>query len=213
MTEVDGRPSAEPLDTEEAAERRAAIGPVTSRRAGLVVGALAAGIIAVVGIWTLVGNEPSEPRETVRPSRYVVELDAETGQERQQIAYPSPGRPEIARFARRWRSARGASGSRTPPPMCPPSLRVDPRHGEMRRVVVTTSLATFTFSIATAFDAVWVATDELARINPATEEVRPVLRIPMPAGATARPRSRPTVRSSGSGRATASSCGSTPAAR
>ena len=52
----------------------------------------------------------------------------------------------------------------------------------MRRVVVRTSQGTFNFSIDTAFDAVWVATVKLIHINPATEEVRPILRIPLPVG-------------------------------
>ena len=184
VAEVDGRPSAEPLDTEEAAERRAAIAPMTSRRAGLVVGGLAAGVIALLGIWTLLGNEPNEPRETVLPARYVVELDAGTGEERQQIAYPTPGRPELARLGTAMVAGQGAVWIEDPASYTPTVLRVDPRHGEMRRVSVRTSLGTFTFSIDTAFDAVWVATDRLIRINPATEEVRPVQRIPLPVGGT-----------------------------
>ena len=181
VTEVDGRPSAEPLDAEEAAERRAGVGPVTSRRAGLLVGGLAAAVVAVVGIWMLAGNDPSEPRGGL-PSRYVVELDAETGEERQQIAYPNPGRPETARLGTAIAAGQGGIWIEDPTSFTPTVLRVDPRHGEMRRVVVRTSQGTFDFSIDTAFDAVWVATDRLIRINPATEEVRPILRIPLPVG-------------------------------
>ena len=130
----------------------------------------------------LVGNEPSEPRETVLPSRYVVELDAETGEERQEIAYPNPGRPEIARLGTAIAAGQGGIWIEDPTSYTPTVLRVEPRHGEMRRVVVRTSQGTFNFSIDTAFDAVWVATDRLIRINPATEEVRPILRIPLPVG-------------------------------
>ena len=182
MAEVDGRPSAEPLDADEAAERRAAIGPVTSRRAGLLVGGLAVVVVVVVGIWMLAENEPSEPRETALPSRYVVELDAETGEERQVIAYPNPGRPEVARLGTAIAVGQGAIWIGDSTAYAPTVQRVDPRHGEMRPVVVRTSLGTFNLSIDTAFDAVWVASDRLIRINPATDEVRPVLQIPLPIG-------------------------------
>ncbi|HEX5937975.1 MAG TPA: adenylate/guanylate cyclase domain-containing protein [Actinomycetota bacterium] len=183
VTEVDGRSLPEPADTEEAAERRRAVMPAGSRRAGLVAGGLAAAVVAlVVVIWTLAGNDPSEPREPALPSRYVVELDADTGDELQRIPYPDPGRPELARLGTAIAAGQGGIWIEDPTAYAPTVLRVDPRHGEMRRVVVRTSLGTFNLAIDTAFDAVWVATDQLIRINPATEEVRPVARIPLPVG-------------------------------
>lgn len=185
VAEVDGRPWAEPLDTEQAAERRAAIAPMTSRRAGLVIGGLAAAVVAlVVGVWVLSGEEEVRSREPATPSRFVVEFDADTGDERQRVTYPDPGRPELARLGTAMVAGQGAVWIEDPASYTPTVLRVDPRHGEMRRVSVRTSLGTFTFSIDTGFDAVWVATDRLIRINPATEEVRPVLRIPLPVGGT-----------------------------
>ena len=69
VNEVDGRRSPEPLDRQEAADRRAAIVPGTSRRAGLVVGGLAAAVVAVVAIWALAGNGPTAPREPAVPAR------------------------------------------------------------------------------------------------------------------------------------------------
>ena len=54
VKDVDGLELAEPLDVEQAAERRRVIVPATSRRAGLAAGALAAVVVAaVVGIWAL----------------------------------------------------------------------------------------------------------------------------------------------------------------
>jgi class 3 adenylate cyclase/streptogramin lyase len=183
VTEVDGRPPSEPLEAEQAAERRAAIAPATSQRAGLVVGGLAAAVLAFVGIWAL-ADDPPPPREPAVPTRYVVELDAATGQQRQLVVYPNPGRPEIARLGTAIAAGQGAVWIEDPTAYTPSVLRVDPRHGELRRVVVRTGPGSFNLAVETAFDAVWVATDQLIRINAATDEVRVVLRIPLPAGGT-----------------------------
>ncbi|HET9672333.1 MAG TPA: adenylate/guanylate cyclase domain-containing protein [Actinomycetota bacterium] len=182
VTEIDGRPPAEPPSAEEAAERRAAIAPATSRRAGLVVGGLAAVVVAVVAVWALVGDPPSGPREPAVPARYVVEFDADTADERQRIAYPNPGRPEIARFGTAIAAGQGAVWIEDATAYAPTVLRVDPRHGEIRRIVVRTGAGSFNLSVEAAFDAVWVASDQLIRINPATDEVRAILRIPLPIG-------------------------------
>src|SRR5918996_1619183 len=136
VSEVDGRPPPEPLDTQEAAERRAAIAPGTSRRAGLVVGGLAASVVAIVAIVVLAGNEPTGPSEPAVPARFVVELDAGTGEERLRIAYPNPGRPELARFGTEIAAGQGGVWIEDPTSYTPTVLRVDPRHGEMRRVAV-----------------------------------------------------------------------------
>ena len=186
VTEVDGRAPGEPLEAEVAAERRAEIVPATSRRAGIVVGGVAAAAVAVVlGVWTLAGDEPTEPRAPpLTPPRFVVEIEAETGDERQRITYPDPGRPEISRVAVSMAAGQGAVWIEDPTAYAPTVLRVDPRHAEIRRVVVRTGLGTFSLAIATAFDAVWVSSDRLIRINPATDEWRTVLRIPLPVGGT-----------------------------
>ena len=185
VIEVDGRAPTEPLDAEEAAERRAAIVPAASRRAGIVVGGLAAVAVAVVlAVWALAADEPTEPRPPLTPERFVVEIEAETGDEVQRIPYPDPGRPEISRFAVSMAAGQGAVWIEDPTAYIPSILRVDPRHGEIRRVVVRTGLGTFSLAIATAFDAVWVSSDRLIRINPATDEFRTVMRIPLPVGGT-----------------------------
>ncbi|MCD6023065.1 MAG: Adenylyl cyclase, partial [Actinomycetia bacterium] len=68
VTEVDGRTPAEPLGAEEAAERRASIVPATNRRAGIVVGGLAAAAVAVVvGVWAFAGDDPNPPGAPASP--------------------------------------------------------------------------------------------------------------------------------------------------
>jgi class 3 adenylate cyclase/streptogramin lyase len=181
VTEVDGRPVSQPLEAEEAGRRRAAIAPASSRRAGLVVGGLAAAVLAVVGILALAGDDPPA-REPAAPTRYVVELDAATGEQRQVVSYPNPGRPELSRLGTAIAAGQGAVWIEDPTAYTPTVLRVDPRHGEMRPVVVRTGAGSFNLAVEAAFDAVWVASDQLIRINPATDEVRPVLRIPLPIG-------------------------------
>jgi class 3 adenylate cyclase len=182
VTEVDGRAPPEPLGAEEAAERRAAIAPGTSRRAGLVVGGLAAAVVALVAIWALAGNgPPAGPREPALPARYVVEFDADTADERQLIAYPNPGRPERARFDTAIAAGQGAVWIEDPTAHVPTVLHVDPRVGEIRPVALRVP-GSFNLSIDTAFDAVWVASDQLIRINPATDEARAILRFPVPVG-------------------------------
>ena len=183
VTGVDGRPPAEPLGADEAAERRAAIAPAAGRRAGLVAGGLAAAVVvAVVGIWARAGDEPTAPRAPVTPQRFAVEFEAETGDERQRITLSDPGRPEISRFAVSMAAGQGAVWIEDPTAYAPTVLRVDPRHAEIRRVVVRSGLGTFSLAIATGFEAVWVSSDRLMRINPATDEFRTVLRIPLPVG-------------------------------
>jgi streptogramin lyase len=61
-------------------------------------------------------------------------------------------------------------------------LSVDPRHGEIRPVVVRKSLGVFTLSLATGFDAVWVSSDQLMKIIPVTHDVRVTLPIALPVG-------------------------------
>jgi class 3 adenylate cyclase len=182
VTAVDGRTPAEPLDPEDAAERREAIVPAARRRAGLVAGILAAAVAAAVGIWALTGNDPTGPREVPIPARFVVEFEAETGDERQLIGYPDPGRPEVARLTNSMVAGQGAVWIEDPGLAAPTVIRVDPVHAEIQRIVVRIGNPTFDLAIETAFESVWVSSDQLLRINPATSAFRTVLRIPLPAG-------------------------------
>src|SRR5919109_2258813 len=183
VTGVDGRPAAEPLDAIDAAERREAIVPATRRRAGLVGGILGAAVVVAVGIWVFARNGTTEPREAATPARFVVEFETETGDARQLIAYPDPGRGEISRFATSIAAGQGAVWIEDPTAFTPTIIRVDPFHAEIRRIVVRTGApSTFHLSVVTAFEAVWVSSDQLMRINPATYPSRAVLQIPFPRG-------------------------------
>jgi class 3 adenylate cyclase len=182
VTEVDGRGPLEPLRAHDAAERRRAILPAGRRRTGLVVGLLAAAAtVAIVGFWAMRSEAPTEPRGAAKPERFVVEFDAETGDERQLIAYPDPGRPELARFATAIVAGQGSVWIEDPTAYVATVFRLDPRHREIRRVVVGPTFS-FTLSLASGFDAIWVSADRLIRINPATDVPRTVLQIPVATG-------------------------------
>lgn len=182
VTDVDGRPPPPPLAAEEAAERRRAILPATRGRKGLVVGAIAVGAIAAAAIaWLLLrGDEPTALREGTVPTRSLVELDPETGRVRQQIVFQQPGRLELTPTSRAMVAGQGGVWVQQPTSFNAGLFHVDPRHDEAR--LLTVAGAGFSMSMESAFDSVWVTTDTLVRINPATEESRPVLRIPVPAG-------------------------------
>src|SRR5688572_13773061 len=106
VRDVDGVELAEPLGAEQAAERRRALVPATGRRAGPVAGAIVAALVAaVIGIWALARDDATPPDAA---SRFVVEFEASTGEERQRIPYPRQGRPETARFATSMVAGQGA---------------------------------------------------------------------------------------------------------
>jgi class 3 adenylate cyclase/streptogramin lyase len=177
VTEVDGRGLSAPLGAEEAAERRRAIVPAAGRRAGLVAGGLAAVVVAlVVGVWAFAGDEepPLEPRTALRS---VVELDPETGEIRQRIDFPDPGRPSRILGSYELIAGQGALWAEQQIDFAPGLFRVDPEHGEVQRVSLGGSGIYF-ISMVSAFDALWATTNRLVRVNPATDESRSIFRIP-----------------------------------
>jgi class 3 adenylate cyclase/streptogramin lyase len=182
VTDVDGRPPAPPLAAEEAAERRRAILPTTRGRKGLVVGAIAAAAVAATAIWFFTRADDTERLGTATPARFLVELDPVTGAQRQQIGFERSGLPEQFRQSHALVAGQGAVWAEAPNsnPVMATLFRVDPRHGEFSDLVV--SKGSISFSMVTAFDALWVATGSLIRVNPATYEPRPVLEIPFPTG-------------------------------
>jgi class 3 adenylate cyclase len=181
VIEVDGRAPAEPLGAGEAAERRAAIVPPTGRRAGLIVGGLAAAAVAVViGVWALAGDDPTRPREGATPAHVAVEFEAETGEEVQRIPHPDSGRPAISHYGTQMVAGQGGLWVEDVTASASTVIGVDPVHGDVERVVVRGDA--FTLSLASGFDAIWVSSDRLVRINPATYESRTVLQIPLPPG-------------------------------
>ena len=177
---VDGRAPPEPLGPEEAAERREAIVPAGSRRAGIIVGVLAAAAVAVIlGVWALAGDEPTAPRETETPLHFAAEFEAESGEEVQRIVYPDPGRPQITALGTQMVAGQGALWVEDSTAYVPTVLRVDPVHGDVERVIVRGNA--FSLSLAEGLDAIWVSSTRLLRINPGTREVRD-LEIPLPTG-------------------------------
>jgi streptogramin lyase len=146
----------------------------------MVVGAIVAAAVAATAIpWLLFrGDERTAPPEVTTPTRSLVELDPETGGVRQRIVFERPGRPERGPVGRAMIAGQGAVWVGQPTDFREAMFHVDPRHGEVRHLIVAGS--GFSFSLESAFDALWVATDRLVRINPATEEQRVVLRIPLP---------------------------------
>jgi class 3 adenylate cyclase/streptogramin lyase len=179
VTEADGRALPKPLAAEEAAERRVAIVPAADQRAGLLVGGFLAAVVAVVlGIWALAGADETPPRrETATASRFVVELDPETGQIGQRIDFPDVGRPETVLGSYELIAGQGALWAEQQLALTPALFRVDPEHGEVRRVRLPGS-GVYSISMVASFDALWATTDRLIRVNPATDEGRPVFRIP-----------------------------------
>jgi class 3 adenylate cyclase len=180
VTGVDGRTPPEPLAAEEAAERRETIVPPSRRWTGFVAGGIAAAVVATVAIVVLTAGETPQPSEPPTAFRFFVELDPETGSPRQRIEFTNPGRPEHFRQTTAMAAGQGAVWTEAPTAFRLTVIRVDPKHGEIRQVVVGNY--SFAFSVVTAFDAVWTASDRLERINPATLEHRLVIRIPFPQG-------------------------------
>jgi class 3 adenylate cyclase len=180
VTDVDGRPPPPPLAAEEATQRRRAILPATRGRKGLVVGAIAAAAVAAAAIWFFTRADDTERLGTATPALSLVELDPETGRVRQQIVFQQPGRLELTRTSRAMVAGQGGVWVQQPTSFNAGLFHVDPRHDEAR--LLTVAGGGSSMSMESAFDSVWVATDTLLRINPATEESRPVLRIPVPAG-------------------------------
>jgi class 3 adenylate cyclase/outer membrane protein assembly factor BamB len=178
VTEVDGRAPTQPLGAEEAAERRAAVVPASSRRAGLVAGAIAAvAVIAIAAIWALAGGDEPGPGEVATVARFVVELDPETGDVRRRIPFTDVGRPEHTLGSYELVAGQGSIWAEQQIGDVPAVFRVDPEHREVERVRLGGS-GVFFISMVSAFDALWATTDRLMRLNTSTDEARPVFRIP-----------------------------------
>jgi len=107
----------------------------------------------------------------------MVELDPETGEIRQRIDFEEPGRPATTIGNYDLVAGQGAIWAEQQIGQSPAIFRVDPEHGEVQRVSLGGSGVYF-ISMVTAFDALWATTNSLIRVNPATEEARPVFEIP-----------------------------------
>ena len=187
-----------PLDGAEAAARRSRIEPEARRRTGGVIVGIAAASVAAAAIWLLASGDAEERPEAATASRSVVELDPETGEVIQRIDFTDAGRPEETGQSYELVAGQGAVWAEEPANFGAAVFHVDPEHGEVGRVPIRPRPAHF-ISMVVAFDALWATTDQLVRVNPATDEARPVLAIPPPSLSGERA-SRPIGRTSGSAR-------------
>jgi class 3 adenylate cyclase/glutamine cyclotransferase len=179
VRDVDGVELSEPLGADEAAERRAAIAPPSRGRRGLLVGgiAAAAAVAVAVAVWAIAGGDGGERPPVGEASRSMVELDPETGEIRQRIDFEDPGRPATTIGSYDLVAGQGSIWAEQQIHQTPGVFRVDPEHGEVERVSLGGSGVYF-ISMVPAFDALWATTNRLIRVNPATDEARPVFRIP-----------------------------------
>jgi streptogramin lyase len=179
VTGLDGAVVMPPLDAEDAAERRREIFPGPNRRSRKAfLAAIAAAVIATAAIaWTVMSRgEPTE--ETSQPDQFLVELDPDSGTELQTIDIPLPRRPgEATPTGRTVAAGQGAVWILAPTNPDPTLIHVDPGHGDVREPIRLRF--SFSLSMVSAFDAVWVATaDRLISVHPGTDEIRQVLAIP-----------------------------------
>ncbi len=189
VTALDDKPVTPPLETEEAAERRREIfpGPRRRRRKAILAAVAAAAVVAAAVIaWTVMSDgEPPAP-EAPPPDQFLVELDPESGGALQTIDIPLPRRPgEATPTGRTVAAGQGAVWILAPTNPDPTLIHVDPGHGDVREPIRLKF--SFSLSMVSAFDAVWVATAErLISVHPGTDEVRPVLEIPTAGGGSGR---------------------------
>ncbi|HEX5936260.1 MAG TPA: adenylate/guanylate cyclase domain-containing protein [Actinomycetota bacterium] len=181
VTGLDGAPLATALEDEEAAARRRAIAPAARGRSRALIAGIAAAAVAAAAIWLLAaGGEEERPPAAALAPRFLVEFDPETGGQRQTIDFVDAGRPEEAPISYDLVAGEGAVWAQEPPNFGTAVHHVDPEDGEIERVPLTASSGAFFVSLVTAFDALWATTDQLIRVNPATDEARSVLAIPPP---------------------------------
>ena len=185
VTGLDGVPLAAPLEEEEAAERRAAIAPAPAPkgRTWAVVAGIASATVVAAAIWLLAagGEEEEPPPAAAKASRSVVELDLVTGEVLQPIDFVDAGRPPEINQTYELEAGEGAVWAESPANFGAPVFHVDPEHGEVEQVRLPFVVGTGFIAMVTAFDALWATTDQLIRVNPATDEARSILAIPPPA--------------------------------
>jgi class 3 adenylate cyclase/streptogramin lyase len=181
VTGLDGVMVTPPLATEEAAERRREIFPGPTRRSRkVIVAGIAAAILAAAAIaWTAMSRGEPPAREAVAPDQFLVELDPESGRALQTIDIPLPRRPgEATPTSRTVAAGQGAVWILAPTNPDPTLIHVDPGHGDVREPIGLKF--SFSLSMVSAFDTVWVATaDRLISVHPGTDEIRVVLEIPI----------------------------------
>jgi class 3 adenylate cyclase/streptogramin lyase len=177
VTDVDGRPPAPPLDEEEAAGRRREIFPAGRRRGPLIAGLAVGALAVIVGASLLLSGGQDEPRDESGPLHdSVARIEIETGKIRSPIFVGNRGNSASLNFIDH-PLAVGEGGVWLLRP--PALLHIDPIHQDVRPDKIEVALAA-SQSVVTGFDAVWILTGEaLFRVNPATDELHPFLRIPI----------------------------------
>jgi class 3 adenylate cyclase len=187
VASIDGAPLAEPLAAPDAAERRRDVPEPDRRPAWLLMGVIVAAAVAAAAIaWAIVSGEEPPVREAALPDQFVVELDPESGRALQRIETTLPRRPgEATPTGRTMAAGQGAVWILAPTNPDPTLVHVDPVHGDVRQPIRVRF--SFSLSVVSAFEAVWVATGErLIRVNPGTDEPTVVLDIPAAVGGLAR---------------------------
>jgi class 3 adenylate cyclase len=183
VTGLDGEPVPSPLEAEEAAGRRHEIFPVPrSRRRVVVVAGIAAVALVAAAIAMNMSSGDGPPSRAPASPRSLVELDPENGEELQRIDVALRGRlGEVTITSPSIAAGQGAVWVLAPTNPDPTLLHVDPAHGDVREPIRLRF--TFSNSMVSAFEALWVATgDKLVRVNAATDDLREVLRYPNPGG-------------------------------
>ena len=182
VTGLDGVAVTPQIETEEASQRRREIFPGPARRRGkvIVAGITAAAVIAAAVAWLAADRDEGGPPAAAGPRYFVVELDPVSGEEGQPIRIVWPGRPGVTvPTSRSIAAGEAAVWVLVPASFTMFLLHVDPQHRDLRDPIRMGF--SFSVSMVTAFDAVWVATGErLVRVNAATDEPREVLRYQLP---------------------------------
>ena len=170
VTGVDGADIAQPLEMDQAAQRRSEILPVRARRGALIAG-IAAGILAVsVGGWILFSGEPESGPGPLRFS--VAEIDVETGSVGTPVFVGDPGYEETDYRFIDHPLAAGEGGVWLL--RSPQLVHIDPLNAEVRSDPIDVGIG-YSQSVATGFDAVWVISgDALSRVHPGTDKVKSV---------------------------------------
>jgi class 3 adenylate cyclase/streptogramin lyase len=185
---IDGEERAGPLPAAEVAELLAAIRPgseaARSHRAALAVGVVAAAAATALAtyVFTMGDERPATPTAAAEPrTGTVVQLDAETGDRMTSIAAFSPGRelvqgtPAVSNHSMIVAQG-GVWVARSPHFL----IHLDPTDRDVRSLVTLPAAGlSFSINLAEGSDAIWVVYNRgLARVNPATDEHRLLVRFP-----------------------------------
>jgi class 3 adenylate cyclase/streptogramin lyase len=171
VTGVDGAGVAQPLEADQAADRRSEIFPARARRGAMIAG-IAAGILAIgAGAWVLLSGEPPSGPDPLRFS--VAKIDVETGRIGSTVFVGAPANvePDYQYIDHPLAAGEGGVWLLRSPQL----IHIDPLNAEVRSDAIDVGIG-YSQSVATGFDAVWVISgDAVSRVHPGTDEVHSVL--------------------------------------